>query len=198
MKCGPSYEEYPKFNRHPFWLAKMRRAQSVRALSLACLLLSGWAALFAGALEDYVRKPDATFTWKVAEKRQIGEYSVTRLDLTSQTWHELVWKHALQIASPKTVRHPELALLVITGDGDGSKSFNIMQTVAARAGIVTAVLANVPNQPIFDGRREDAIIAYTFDKYLKTGDGTWPLLLPMVKSAVRAMDAVQARSESVV
>jgi PhoPQ-activated pathogenicity-related protein len=59
------------------------------------------------------------------------------------------------------------------------------------------ILENVPLEPIFDGKTEDRIIAYTFDKYMETGGWDWPLLLPMAKSAVRAMDAIQelARKE---
>ncbi len=53
------------------------------------------------------------------------------------------------------------------------------------------VLRNVPLQPIFDGKTEDAIISYTFEQYVETGEADWPLLLPMTKSAVRTMDAMQ-------
>jgi PhoPQ-activated pathogenicity-related protein len=63
--------------------------------------------------------------------------------------------------------------------------------LATTAGVPAAVLYNVPRQPIFDGKKEDRIISYTFDEYLKTADPTWLLLLPMTKSAVRAMDALQ-------
>jgi PhoPQ-activated pathogenicity-related protein len=59
-----------------------------------------------------------------------------------------------------------------------------------------AVLGQVPFQPMFDGLREDALIAYSFDQYLKTGEPDWPLLLPMVKAARVAMDAVQATTEA--
>lgn len=57
-------------------------------------------------------------------------------------------------------------------------------------GMPAVVLYNVPKQPIFEGKVEDQIISYTFDEYLTTGDATWPLLVPMVKSAVRTMDAI--------
>jgi PhoPQ-activated pathogenicity-related protein len=60
--------------------------------------------------------------------------------------------------------------------------------LAESIGAPVGVLRQVPFAPMFD-RTEDALIAYTFDQYLKTGEKDWPLLLPMVKSTVRGRDA---------
>jgi PhoPQ-activated pathogenicity-related protein len=59
------------------------------------------------------------------------------------------------------------------------------------------MLSNVPYQPLqFAGdsepiRAEDGLIAKSYREFLDGGDQNWPALLPMVKSAVRAMDTVQ-------
>mgnify|MGYP003333831396 FL=1 len=159
---------------------------------LALALLASLPAQAAEALLDYVRKPDTSFAWTRAEQREVDGFSATRLDLTSQSWRGHVWQHQVLVVRPPQVRNPDIAFLFITGDGDVSKLFNLMKTLAERAGAVAAAVNKVPNQPLYDGRKEDALIAYTFDQFLKTGDREWPLLFPMTKSAVRAMDAVQA------
>ena len=146
----------------------------------------------AGALENYVTQPDSTYAWKQTQQRRTNGFTITQLELTSQTWRGHVWKHTLQVVRPEKVRNPGIAFLFITGDGRGTSSLGILTTLAERAGALAAVITRVPNQPLYEGRKEDALIAYTFDQYLKGGDETWPLLFPMTKSAVRAMDAVQA------
>ena len=60
---------------------------------------------------------------------------------------------------------------------------------------VVAELKMVPNQPLIlnkDGkpRSEDDLLAYGWVKFMDTGDPLWIPRLPMVKSAVRAMDTV--------
>jgi PhoPQ-activated pathogenicity-related protein len=157
------------------------------------------------ALDRYVRQPDPTYSWSVA--REIKGEGATQwvVDLKSQTWrtekdvNRPVWQHWLVVVKPEKATAKK-ALLFIVGGANGREA---PQSVEARAlaiakasGSVVAELRMVPNQPlIFHGdgvpRTEDDLIAYTWDQYLKTGDETWPARLPMVKSAVRAMDCVQ-------
>lgn len=159
-------------------------------------------------LVEYVKKSDPSYHWTKVGEGTIGETQFVELVLTSQTWKDIVWKHRLFVFKPKNLDpHAKQAILMITG-GDWSPKFEkvgrklepvdfpeeaaVLALVASQLRAPVALLMDVPFQPIFNGKVEDAIIAYTFDKFLQTGDPDWPLLLPMVKSAVRAMDTVQA------
>ena len=161
------------------------------ASACATLALLTGTSLQAGALEDYVRNADSSFKWSVRENKVMDGLDVATLDLTSQTWHGGVWTHTLYIARPHELRNPSIALLEITA-GVGEDALPTVKLLAERSGALVAIVTSVPNQPLFGNKQEDGLIAYTFDQYLKTGDETWPLLLPMTKSATRAMDAVQA------
>ncbi|HEX4644544.1 MAG TPA: PhoPQ-activated protein PqaA family protein [Verrucomicrobiae bacterium] len=168
------------------------RINSFLSLLLAAALYSSAAhSARAGALENYVQLPDDSYTWKPGEAREEKGFTITRLELVSQKWRDLTWTHHLIVVRPKTVRNPDIALLLITGNGNGDRQLETLETLASQAGAVAAVITQVPNQPLFDGKSEDALIAYTFSQYLATRDATWPVLFPMVKSAVRGMDAVR-------
>lgn len=146
----------------------------------------------ANALETYVGRADTNYTWKIIDQKHTEGAALAHLEMISQQWRDHPWLHHMQIVTPDKVRNPHLAFLFVTGDGEGRSSIAMLQLIAERAGALAAVVSRVPNQPLYDGRKEDALIAYTFDQYLKSGDESWPLLFPMVKSAVRAMDTVQA------
>ncbi len=148
-------------------------------------------------LDRYVSGNDGTFRWeRLAGKNEKGEDTrITWLRLTSQQWRSSVWEHDLAVVSPKSVSQPETAFLWITNDSISSEEMRLLKTVADRAGAIAVGLTDIPNQPLFDGLSEDALIAFTFEKFFKSKDPSWPLLFPMTKGAVRAMDAVQAFSE---
>lgn len=116
------------------------------------------------------------------------------LDLTSQTWQGIPWKHRVVIQSPSTLRHKGIAVLAITGGGRNAKDLAWAKRIADGALMPAVSLFDIPNQPIF-GLREDELIAHTFEQYLKTGKADWPLLFPMANSALRAMDAVSAATK---
>lgn len=162
-----------------------------RAL-FATLFLGFLCANSTADLNGYVGKGDKTYTWeKRSEVRQSGS-TIIDLHMTSQKWQGITWEHRILVFLPEKADYSDTCTLYITG-GDGSDSDRALgQTITKATGMPLAILFNIPNQPLFGGNSEDALIAYTFDQYLETGDETWPLLFPMVKSAVRAMDTVQA------
>lgn len=159
------------------------------------------------ALQHYLHNGDTTFHWILKDTFSIGTVKGYDLLLTSQHWHQYIWKHQLTILSPRDIEY-DGALLFITGGHNDKisemphwdKPDNSLNLVMAKLadddkGIV-AIIHQVPNQPLFDSLVEDQIISYTLHRYQEdTSDYTWPLLFPMVKSAVRAMDAVQMFSK---
>lgn len=158
---------------------------------LALALAARGAEEAPGALGRYVRRADACYAWKVRDRQEMHGLDVATLALVSQKWQGREWRHTLCVARPKEVRRPDIAFLWVAAHVDAGLIPHVKR-LAEQAGALVAVLGEVPNQPLFGGKYEDALIAHTFEQYLRTGDETWPLLLPMTKSAVRAMDAVQA------
>ncbi len=165
-------------------------------LFIAVMLISGSAT---AVLSEYVQRADDVYAYEIVETRAQGENTIDVIRLTSQTWQGIVWKHWLVMVRPPEIVHPDKALMLI-GGGDNrdvppafqNREAEIIGMVAAQTKSVVCALFQVPNQPLFDGLKEDEIIALTYDRFLRGQGDDWPLLLPMVKSAVRAMDAVQS------
>jgi len=156
-----------------------------------CLLiaLGTWMAS-ATPLDDYVAAEDNTYGWQIVNTREVAGVTALEVSLTSQKWRDLVWKHRVYILKPAQWKNPEFAVLYITGSS-GIAELAAFGQIANKVGALCVILNDVPNQPLFGGLSEDALISYTFMEFAKSGDKTWPALLPMTKSAVRAMTAVQ-------
>lgn len=146
-------------------------------------------------LKDFVSKADDSFAWKLIDQQEAGGSRSFDVELTSQTWQDIAWKHDLLVFQPADLKHPDHVLLYITGGSNKNKPKAddrvLGSALAALSGMRVALLFQVPNQPLLGGRFEDDLITDTFLFHLATKDPRWPLLFPMVKSAVRAMDCIE-------
>src|SRR5580704_7651371 len=186
-----------------------RRFPSVTAFSMAAV----WALLCAlpsfaadTALDRYVKHPDPTYHYEIVNTVKGDGFTSYIVELTSQTWRKptevdrTVWKHWMTIVKPDRV-DGTTGYLFITGGSTKDKAPNGLNAayteIAVTTHSVAAELQDVPNEPLTFAddpkpRSEDGIIAYTWIKFMKGGDDTWPLRLPMTKAAVRALDTVTA------
>jgi PhoPQ-activated pathogenicity-related protein len=183
----------------------MMRAQRKVLIVLLSLLMAVVAV--ATPLDDYIAKPDPSYTYSVVQTLDSPFGKVYVLDMKSQTWrtekevNRTLWQHWVSIYVPNDVTSNTALLWINGGSNKNTKPPTspdmMLAQIAVQSKTVVVDLKQVPNEPLIfaddpgNERSEDAIIAYTFDKFLKTQDPTWPLLLPMVKSAVRAMDTAQ-------
>ncbi|TWT43408.1 PhoPQ-activated pathogenicity-related family protein [Botrimarina hoheduenensis] len=160
-------------------------------------------------LDDYVAAADDTFAWRVLSKQAHEDRTELVLEMTSQRWRDDdevsrgVWRHGITLVIPHSAQS-DAALLYIAGgsnnDPPPNAASNQIREAALASRSVAAMLTCVPNQPTIvygsdaphRDRYEDDLLAATWNRFAATEDPTWLAQLAMAKSAVRAMDAVQA------
>jgi PhoPQ-activated pathogenicity-related protein len=156
------------------------------------------------ALQAYLDTKDTVFKWTINEKYKSEGITHYRIIFASQKWRGINWSHELNVMVPDKVEFND-ALLFITGGSVKEGKPNIhdwsdeliagLGNVAMANKAIVAIVRQIPNQPLYDDLTEDALISYTLHNYQNDKDLTWPLLFPMTKSAVKAMDVVQKFSK---
>ncbi|MFN5439828.1 MAG: PhoPQ-activated pathogenicity-related family protein [Bacteroidota bacterium] len=151
------------------------------------------------AFEHYLNNGDTHYNYQVKDSSKIGNTTAYQILLTSQQWRGITWRHQLTVIVPNNLQHNG-ALVIVAGGANtneqpnwtnNDKMWPIAAQMAAANQSIVAILKQTPNQPLMGNLKEDELISYTLHQYKKDGDASWPLLFPMVKSAMRSMDAIQ-------
>lgn len=156
-------------------------------------------------LDAYVHKDDASFNYVIEKVQEFDSYFVHSIRMDSQNFlqskdvNKTSWSHWLTVIEPKEVKAETALLIISSGDTNDPlpKAQDALIEIALASNSLVAELKAIPNQPLkfsdesFD-RWEDAIIAYTWNKFFLTGETRWPARMAMTKSAIAAMDTIQA------
>lgn len=160
------------------------------------------------ALEAYIQKDDGKFSYQHIISVPANGLTLHLYNMVSQEWRSsdeidrTLWQHQLVIAVPDNVSTTTGMLFI--GDNDNTSPLpdsndiiiQIISQLAIGSQTIVSAVYQIPNQPFFfpdanDSFKEDRLVGYSWDKYLDTGDTTWPIHVPMTKSVIKAMDAVQ-------
>lgn len=127
-------------------------------------------------------------SWTIGPKsKQFNE-----IRLNGLTWQGDQWRHEIIISGSEI--KSDVVILNLTGDRMENKMDDFTTLFSRTTHLPVITVYGIPNQPSF-GLREDELVGQGFMKFFTTQDNTWPLLLPMTKSTIHAMDAVQEWSK---
>jgi len=189
------------------------------AVLFALVILTVAAAAWPTPLDDFVNTPDPAFTYGPTPAS-----TITGPDATAYIWHmasgtwrqpsevdRTLWEHWVTVVVPNTLSHSK-AMMVVSGGSNRptppTSVDSLLVDIAVATHSIVVNIGQIPNERlkfsdetdpryITNGRNEDEIIAYAWDKFLRGGDPTWLPRLPMTRAVVRAMDLVQAEYPSV-
>jgi PhoPQ-activated pathogenicity-related protein len=142
-----------------------RLGRWILACGVSLAALTGFAASAHAALDDFVKTPDPAYSWKLKQKTSAGGGTIYDIELVSQVWHGITWKHQLQVFLPNAVKPSATLFLWNQGGQADVRSMGMMMTLAKKMQAPVAFLYGIPNQPLFGGKSEDALIAETFVRY---------------------------------
>lgn len=111
------------------------------------------------------------------------------IHMQSQVWQGQPWNHAIRVVKPSWTSAAHVCYLEVTGTDAGSPDAEYARALAEASGATVAFLFDIPNQPLWN-MTEDDLIAHTFEEYIASGDPEWPLLVPMVRSVIAAIDTL--------
>lgn len=171
-----------------------------------------------GVLARFVSTYDPTYEYSL---KQVFDFSTTYgcvvyvLQMTSGVWRNeeevdaTLWQHKILVIEPVNVEK-NTGMLYLTGGSstenntltaDEQKLIEQLGLLAWGSRTAVSILTVVPNQPLLfagegDNATEEDIMAYSLDRYMSSydlgeRDPAWPVLLPMTRAAVRAMDTIQ-------
>lgn len=179
----------------------------MKRLTTLLFVLLAWSAAAqpitpSQALKHYINNGDKSFAWELRDSLASDNLTAYRLRMRSQTWREMEWIHELVVFVPKQLRNDEVLIHISGGSANeqtgepnyhnwDDETVGFMGGIATRCEAMTAILWQVPRQPLYGGKYEDELVSFTFHNFQNDKDYSWPLLFPMTKSAIRAMDAIE-------